>query len=247
MQRVQLRAVRDSYINFRAIDAVGDGARFANWEEMDLNQYMYMSGEVVRLFLAPRARTATTTSTSRERQAPLLLRHDRHEPTRWTSRRTSSSPTPAGEKLPANGLPVFTLNYANDDAADRMLGTDSRLLFTAPKDGSYLVRVTDTRAGAGGDRFVVPAGRPRGQARFQRQLGGRGDKIPAGGGRSFLVRVDRIDGFDGPIAVRFDGFPAGLRVSSPLVIEAGHLEAGSGKTRWAAPAPRRPTTPPGRT
>ena len=59
-------------------------------------------------------------------------------------------PRPLGAKLVPNGLPVFTLNYVNDDDGERELGTDSRLLFTAPADAKYLARVTDTR-GMGGD------------------------------------------------------------------------------------------------
>ena len=60
-------------------------------------------------------------------------------------------PHPPGTKLIPNGLPVFTLFYENDDDGERELGTDSRLLFTAPADGTYLVRVTDSR-GIGGAR-----------------------------------------------------------------------------------------------
>ena len=54
VERVQLRAVRDSFITFRGIDANVGGARLFNWEEMELNQYLYMQGEVVKLHLYPR-------------------------------------------------------------------------------------------------------------------------------------------------------------------------------------------------
>ena len=54
VQRLRLRAVRDSYIVFRAIDANYNGVRLPNWEEMQLNEYLYLKGEVARLFLAPR-------------------------------------------------------------------------------------------------------------------------------------------------------------------------------------------------
>ena len=53
MQRA-VCAVRHSAINFRGFDANGLGGRLDNWKEMDLKQYLYMSGEVVRLFQAPR-------------------------------------------------------------------------------------------------------------------------------------------------------------------------------------------------
>ena len=58
-----------------------NGARFQNWEEMDLNQYVYMAGEVVKLFLAPRGPDSEYNFyTVPERQTPLLLRHHRHQP-----------------------------------------------------------------------------------------------------------------------------------------------------------------------
>ena len=62
-----------------------------------------------------------------------------------------------GESLVPNGLPVFPIFYENiDDDPDRLAGTDSRLLFTAPADGDYLVRVTDTRGFGGSDYVYRP-------------------------------------------------------------------------------------------
>jgi len=226
VQRVQLKAVRDSYINFRAIDAVGDGARFANWEEMDLNQYMYMSGEVVRLFLAPRGPDSDYNfykAANNKRRCYFDTTATSHA---LDEKTYIVEPHPVGERLPANGLPVFTLNYANDDAADRMLGPDSRLLFTAPKDGGYLVRVTDTRgAAAGGDRFVYRLVVRPAAPDFNVSFDAANPPVPAGGGRGFTVRADRIDGFDGPVRVDLTGAPAGFLVTSPITIEAGQLEA----------------------
>ena len=102
------------------------------------------------------------------------------------------------------------------NAVQRKLTTDSRLTFTAPADGSYLVRVTDTR-GFGGDRsayrLVVREAKPD----FGVALEGVASKIPAGTGRSFGVRADRADGFEGPISVELWGFPAGYKVATPLV------------------------------
>ena len=48
--RCLLRAVRDSSITFRPIDSRQGGLRVENWQEMDLDQFLYMSGEVCRLF-----------------------------------------------------------------------------------------------------------------------------------------------------------------------------------------------------
>ncbi|MGC3970767.1 MAG: hypothetical protein QM775_26570 [Pirellulales bacterium] len=42
-----LQAVRDSYVTFRSIDSASLECRLFNWEEMELNEYLYMSGEVL--------------------------------------------------------------------------------------------------------------------------------------------------------------------------------------------------------
>src|SRR5207253_1212171 len=133
-------------------------------------------------------------------------------------------PHPPGETLPENGLPVFSLNYANDDDQLRQLGSDARLTFIAPADGAYLVRVTDAR-NFGGARFtyrlLVREARPE----FTVAVEGFNPSIPQGSGRGFAVRVNRIDGFDGPVKVDFAGAASPFVISSPLIIEAGHVEA----------------------
>ncbi|MCA9055127.1 MAG: hypothetical protein KDA75_14900, partial [Planctomycetaceae bacterium] len=55
VERVLLQAVRDSYFTFRGknADEIGD-FRLFNWEEMELNEYLYADGEVVKLFMYPR-------------------------------------------------------------------------------------------------------------------------------------------------------------------------------------------------
>jgi hypothetical protein len=226
VERMQLAAVRDSYINFRAIDANVNGARFQNWEEMQLNQYMYMSGEVARLFLAPRGPdsdynfyTASGAGTGKRKC---------YFDTTATSHALDEKcyivePHPPGEKLPDTGLPVFKLNYVNDDAADRDLGPDSRLYFDAPADGDYLVRVTDSRS-FGGEHYVYRLTVRPAKPDFTVSADA-GGAVPAGSGKSFTVRAARIDGFDAPIRVDVSGAPPGFVVSSPLVIEAGHDEA----------------------
>src|SRR4029077_235998 len=48
--RVLLQAMRDSHITFRGFDSNAGDARLENYGEMDLDQYLYMEGEVCRLF-----------------------------------------------------------------------------------------------------------------------------------------------------------------------------------------------------
>ncbi len=212
-----------AHIAFRGFDSNGGGARFPNYLEMDLDQYVYMNGEVVRLFRYPdgpdsefffytlqgkRRCYFDTTATAHALDEKVYI----------------VEPRPAGDILPANGLPVFPVFYENDDDADRQLETDSRLLFTAPADGDYLVRVTDTRNFGGPDfvyRLTIQPAKPDFSVKIE-----EGDaNIPAGSGRDFTVKLTRIDGFDGPVRVDIAEPSAGFRVSSPIIIEAGQSEA----------------------
>ena len=221
--RVMLQAVRNSAINFRAIDSVIAAARLDNWSEMELNNYYYMQGDVVRLLRMPQGpdsdllffasngkRTAffDTTATGHALDEPGYI-VEAHAP---------------GEKLESNGLPVFPVYYENDDDGERALGADSRVHFTAPENGDYLIRVTDTR-GHGGERFAYRLIVREAKPDFTVSLGGANPTIDAGSGKEFTVNANRIDGFDGDIRVDITNVPPGFTASTPLVIQAGQTEA----------------------
>jgi hypothetical protein len=97
------------------------------------------------------------------------------------------------------------------------------LTFTAPADGAYLVRVRDAR-GHGGDRYAYRLTVRPPAPDFNVSVSG-GDRVAAGSGEQFTLTLGRIDGFDDEVRVDFSGLPEGLRVSAPIVIQAGHREA----------------------
>ncbi len=49
--------------------------------------------------------------------------------------------------------------------------------------------------------------------------------MPAGSGEQFVIKADRKDDFDGDVRVDITGVPEGFFVSSPVVVQAGHLTA----------------------
>jgi hypothetical protein len=63
------------------------------------------------------------------------------------------------------------------------------------------------------------------QPDFNVTLEGTNPSINAGAGKGFKVTANRIDGFDGDIRVNIEDLPAGFTALSPLVVQAGHLEA----------------------
>ncbi len=223
IQRVLLQAVRDSTVTFRGIDSNALECRLTNWEEMQLNQLLYINGEVVQLFRAPRGPDSGFAFYGAAGGKRLLyfdtsaMVHAVDEPCYIVE---AHAP---GSKLISTGLPVFPIHYANDDDSQRRLGSDSRLSFTAPADGAYLVRVRDAR-GHGGDRYAYRLTVRPPKPDFNVTLGG-GDKVAAGSGDEFTLTVDRFDGFDDEVRVEITGLPEGWCASSPIVIQAGHRDA----------------------
>ena len=221
--RLLLRAVRDSVIEFRGMNGDQRGVRLANWEEMLLNEYVYLSGEVIKHFQARRGPDA---------DAQFYPEGGNRIAYFDTSSRAHALGEPAyvvvpyavGTDLPNNGLPVFTVNYENDDDTSRKLGKDSRLTFVAPADGTYLVRVTDVRGFSGENfRYELTVRRP--QPDFKVTLSGDNPTIGATSGKPFTVKAERIDNFNGPIRVDIAGVPPGFAVTTPLVIAEGLYEA----------------------
>jgi WD40 repeat protein/mono/diheme cytochrome c family protein len=223
VERLVLQAVRDSAVNFRGIDSNIPDLRVENWREMELNQLMYVGGEIAKIFRMPegpdsgfqfykafgkRVGYFDTTPTAHAVDEPCYI----------------VEPHPPGTKLISTGLPIFPLYYANDDDGSREIGSDSRLLFTAPKDGAYVVSVSDSR-GLGGDRYAYDLTIREPKPGYRINLTGLTPAVPAGGGQAFTLLALRDDGFEGDVTVTIDGLPVGWKAMSPLVIQAGHQEA----------------------
>jgi WD40 repeat protein/mono/diheme cytochrome c family protein len=222
--RVLLQAVRDSYLTFRGKnDSETDDFRVFNWDEMHINDYLYVNGEVVKFWLFPRGPDSGFVAyPGRGKRWGYFdttpLAHALGEPCYVVE------PHPPSTKLVPNGLPVFPLYYENDDDAHRELGKDSRLFFTAPATGDYLVKIKDVRGSQGSDfpyKLTVRERRPD----FKVTLTGADPTVNAGGAKEFKVSAERIDGFEGPIRVDIAGIPPGFRATTPLVIETGQLDA----------------------
>lgn len=237
VERVLLQAVRDSAINFRNINSQVPEVRVDNWEEMELNELLYMGGEVCKIFRLPQG------PDSGFQFYALGGSRLGYFDTNATSHAVNDAcyivePHPPGTELTGNGLPVFPIYYANDDDSQRKLGRDSRLFFTAPETGEYLVRVTDVRS-AGGDRYAYRLSIREPRPDFNVSVSGINPTVPAGGGRNITFNVDRLDGFDGEIRLDVSGVPEGFAISTPVVVEAGHTSASA--VVYAAPDAKKPT------
>ena len=148
---------------------------------------------------------------------------------------------PPGTKFPPNGFPVFTLYYRNDDGGPSY-GRDSRILFDPPADGEYKVRITDARGMGGvnfGYRLTVRPPQPGFNIRFA-------PAAPALANFSSVpiaLTAERIDGYDGPIQIRFADIPPGITAPA-TTIEAGTFTTAIALTaNIVVPSAKRKTSP----
>lgn len=222
--RVNLQAVRESYYTFRGKDSISiDDFRLHKWQEMELNEFLYSDGEVVKLWLYPRGPDSgfkvypgygsrytyfDTTPTAHALGAPAYI----------------VRPLMPGQTPSPNGLPTFPIYFENDDDSRRELGSDSRLTFVAPADGNYILRIRDSR-GFGGNEYQYELTMRPARPRFEVVLDGGELTIPVGRGREFGVTAKRFDDFEGPIDIEINGLPEGFVVTKPLTIEAGQNKA----------------------
>ncbi len=232
--RLFLQAVRDSYFTYRGKNSNQiDDFRLHNWREMRLNQYLYANGEVVRLYHYPRGPDSGF---------KVYPNFDERFGFFETTPVTHSlgevcyivEPHESADTIVPNGLPVFPVYYENDDDSQRQLGKDSRLTFTAPRDGDYLARVRDVRRFGGEEykyKLHVRPQRPDFKLRISRDL-----TVPIGGLRRIDMKLNRIDGFDGPVSVAITGLPHGFSIAGPIAIESGQHRA-SATIRAAKDAP----------
>jgi len=237
VMRVLLRAVRDSYFTFRGKNSdTSDDYRVHNWEEMELNEYLHANGEVVKLWHYPRGPDSgfqvypgNGNRFSYFDTTPIA--HPLHEPCYIVQ------PHAPGTSLIPNGLPEFPIYFENDDESQRRLGTDSLLSFSAPKDGDYLVRVSDSR-GFSGEAYKYDLHvRPR-QPGFEVSIGIDNVAIPAGSGQELTVTAKRLDGFDDDIHIDIGNVPPGFHATTPIVIERGqNMARGSIYALPDAPSP----------
>ncbi len=222
--RTRLQAVRESYFTFRGKDSTTiDDFRLHRWEDMELNQWLYAGGEVVKLWLYPRGPDSgfkvypgfgqrftffgTSAST-----------HALNEPA-WIVEEI-----PPGETPSPNGLPVFPVYYSNDDDPDRHAGKDSVIRFLPPEDGRYLIRLRDSR-GSAGESYSYTLSVQAPQPRFQLRIDQAEIALRPEVGTEFHVSVSRFEGLDDAIELEFDELPRGIRVAQPLTVEPNQLRA----------------------
>jgi WD40 repeat protein len=217
VQRAVLRCTAKTYVTFRDHDSVGSGIRLETWNELAIDDYLFVDGELVRILALPKGPDddAQFYQVNGRRVGFLGTTPAHHS---FGSPMYKVEIHPPGKSFPPNGLPAFPIYYRNDDGGGGY-GKDSFLIFDPPADGTYQVRVTDAR-GAGGPthayRLTVRPPKPDFTASFNPIA----PSVWKGGGVPINVTIDRIDGFDELVRVQLENLPAGIH-APPAFIEPG--------------------------
>lgn len=214
VERATVRCVLETSLTLRDHDSVSPGLRITSPTGFAVGDMIMIGGEIIQVEAMPRTPDDDFrfTSFNGQRLGLLDTTPEAHAIDRAVYKVQIH---PAGARFASNGLPVVHLPYRNDDGGPGY-GKDSRLRFTAPADGEYIVRIRDVRGLMGEDyayRLTIREPRPD----FLLSVSPRNPNVPAGGRVPITVTALRIDDFDGPIDVRIEGLPLGLSATRGII------------------------------
>ena len=212
-----LRATAKTSVTLRDHDSEKPGIRLDAWNELVIDDYLYLNGEVIRILALPKG---PDDDAQFYQVGGQRLAYHNTTPAHHSFGQVVYKVElyPPGKTFPPNGLPVFPLTYRNDDGGPGY-GKDSRVFFDAPAEGNYQVRITDARGSAGPSHAYRVTVRPP-KPDFAVSFTPPAPAVWKGGALPVNVTVTRIDGFDGPVSVKLDGLPDGLSAPETFV-EAG--------------------------
>ena len=217
--RAALRCVARTFVTFRDHDSAAPGIRLEAWNELAMNDYVYVGNELLRIRELPPGPDADCSfyAVSGQRVG-YLDTTPTHHPIGAPMYKVEMHPP--GTTFPPNGMPVFQITYKNDDGGPGY-GKDSRIVFDPPADGEYTVRIADARGDGGpghGYRLTVREPRPD----FSVSINPTAPQVWKGGAVPMNVTINRTDEFDGPVRLAVENLPPGFEAPATFV-EPGQL------------------------
>ncbi|VTR98996.1 WD40 repeat domain-containing protein [Tuwongella immobilis] len=220
LERATLRCQAKTTVAFRPHDSKKPGIRLDTWNELAMQDFIYINGELMKIDNLPANPDADCMfeSVNNERRAYLGTSPRYHAAAEAVYK---VSIHPPGSTFPPNGMPVFHLPVRNDDGGPGF-GSDSMLEFDPPRDAVYQVRVraadgvVNASMGAiASYRLTVRPPQPDFTVRFTPNAPAvwKGNGLPIG------VQVERHDGFAEAISVELVDLPPGFRS------QAGRVDA----------------------
>ncbi|HKB06519.1 MAG TPA: WD40 repeat domain-containing protein, partial [Gemmataceae bacterium] len=128
--RATLRCTARTFTVFRDYDSSAPGIRIEAWNEFAMDDYVYVGNELIRIEELPLNPDADCSMYSVNKvRVGFLDTTPGHHPIGAPMYKVEIHPP--GSTFPPNGLPVFNVNYRNDDGGPGY-GKDSRLFFDPP-------------------------------------------------------------------------------------------------------------------
>jgi hypothetical protein len=214
VERATVRALLQTSVALAERASNGSGIRLDSPAGLQVGDYLMAGSEIIQIDAMPRGPDDDTQMVSF--QSNRIGFFD-------TTPEAHAADTPVykveihppGTPFAPNGLPLEHLMYRNDDGGPGY-GKDSRLHFTAPADGDYIVRLSDVRGLTGTDyayRLTIREPKPD----YRLSVSPRNPNVPAGGRIPLTVTALRLDDFDGAIPVSVKDLPPGLHATSGTI------------------------------
>ncbi len=239
--RATLRCLTQTQMTLSDRDSRSRGFRLLSLSGLEPHDYLMIGDELVRLESIPDQQDAdvTVVGTVGRRVAYLGTSPEAHAVETPVYKVEIEKPE---AQFPPNGLPVFHLALRNDDGGPGY-GADSRLDFTAPRDGEYLLHLKDVRGFQGPDfayRVTIRDARPD----FTLSASPGNPNVPQGGRTPVYVEANRTLGYEGPIELEAQGLPNGMSAGratipagqdSAVMIFSASPDAATASVSTAAP------------
>ncbi|MGH9719528.1 MAG: hypothetical protein ACRD8O_04905 [Bryobacteraceae bacterium] len=215
VERATIRCLLETSVTLRDHDSVSAGIRIQSPTGFAVDDYVMIGNEILQVEAMPRTPDDDfrLNAFGGQRIAYFDTTGEAHANDKPVYKVQVLAP---GAQPAPNGLPLVRLPYRNDDGGPGF-GKDSRLRFTAPADGDYIVHLRDVRGLAGPEfsyRLSVRTPTPD----FRLAVTPRNPNVPLGGRIPLTVIASRMDDFDGPIEVSVEDLPAGLRATKGSIM-----------------------------
>jgi hypothetical protein len=134
--RALVRCLARTEIALNDPDSTRRGIRLLTWNELAINDHLLIGDELLQVASLPTHPDDDLQLRSYRgvRSALLDTSPRNHSVGEAVYKVSLHAP---GTRLEPNGMPVFQIDYVNDDGGTRFGGKDSRLHFEAPADGTY--------------------------------------------------------------------------------------------------------------
>ena len=212
--RALLRCVFETTQTLNDRDSRSRGIRLLSWNGLQPEDYLLVGNELLQIEVLPKGPDEDVffKNVSGQRIGFLDTTPEAHA-VNTPIYKVSIHPPEA--VLPPNGMPQVKLYYRNDDGGP-MYGKDSRLAFTAPADGDYLVRLRDVRGWKGetfGYRLAIREPRPD----FSLTVDPENPNLPPGTAVPIQVTAFRSEGMEEEIEVALRDLPPGYTATTGII------------------------------